>query len=122
MSIVSLKANSAAAYFSRSKIPTVAVQPNRVTPSRRTSIARSSVRTPPAALIFTLGAACCRMSFKSSSVAPPLPYPVEVFYIVCAHLVADFTGFYDFFLAEITIFKNYLDENALFVSKRNYSP
>ena len=38
-------------YFSLSRMPTVAVQPNLVHPSSRISIALSSVRTPPAALI-----------------------------------------------------------------------
>ena len=34
---------------------------------------RVQVRTPPAALTCTCGGECCRISFRSSWVAPPVP-------------------------------------------------
>ena len=43
---------------------TVAVAPIRVTPRERTKRRSSSVRTPPAALIWTFGGQCLRMSLR----------------------------------------------------------
>src|SRR5262245_50969261 len=62
-----------------SSIAAVCVAPARLTPRARTSSSLSSVRTPPAALTCTCGGECLRISIKSSFVAPPAAYPVEVF-------------------------------------------
>src|SRR5262249_12487027 len=60
------------------RIALVALAPTRVTPMARTASRRSKVRTPPAAFTRTCGGEQRRISFRSSSVAPAVPYPVDV--------------------------------------------
>ena len=53
--------------------PPSGVAPTRVTPRARTSRSLSRSRTPPAALTCTFFGECCRISLRSSMVAPPVP-------------------------------------------------
>lgn len=60
-------------------IGTLALHPIRSAPARTISRKASAVRMPPAALTFTRESTFLRISRTSSTVAPPVENPVEVF-------------------------------------------
>ena len=76
---IAVDIESARRFFASSRISFVLRAPHRVTPSSRTLSSMSRSRTPPAAFTWTDAGECLRMSARSSSVAPLVPKPVDVF-------------------------------------------